>query len=146
MSPKFIFNRDNARSAMALGKLERAAMDILWEEGEMSGSELYRKVGKKLRIRHNTLLTVLERLIAKGFLAKRKEGRNNFFKPLISRDEYCLKIAVPLLKELLDVSSGSVLSAFVDNACRDNENIDELKHLIDEMEKKNKTKKNRGES
>ena len=136
MNPKFTYDRNDARNALALGKLERAAMNALWDNGEMSGSELYKKLGEKLRIRHNTLLTVLERLIEKGLVIKHKAGKNNFFKPVLSRDEYCSKIAAPILKELLDISSKSVLSAFVDSACRDMEKLEELKNLIENMKKK----------
>jgi BlaI family penicillinase repressor len=141
MNPKFKYNREDARSALALGKLERAAMNALWDKGEMSGSELFKKLGAKLKIRHNTLLTVLERLVAKGLVSKYKDGRNNFYKPVLNRDEYCAKVTSPILNELLGISAKSVLSTFIESASEDTDKIKELKRLIEEIEKKLKSQK-----
>ena len=138
MKPKFKYNPENARSALALGKLERAIMDTLWDKGEMSGSELFSKLGKKLKIRHNTLLTVCVRLVSKGLVSKFKKGKYSYFSPVLSRDEFGKTVAGPLLKELIDVSSDSVLAAFVDNASSDPEKLNYLKSLIDKAEKKKK--------
>ena len=139
MNHKFKYSRDNARSALALGKLERAVMETLWDCGEISGSEVNVKLGKKLKVRHNTLLTVMERLVSKGLISKRKVGKLCFYKPSLSRDEFCAMVAEPIFSELLKVSSNSTLAAFVDQACRDSEKLELLKHLIEETEKKNKS-------
>ena len=138
MNPKFKFNRENARNALALGNLERSIMDVLWDQGEMSGNDLYEKLGSKLKIRHNTLLTVCERLVAKGLASKIKKGKYSYYSPLLSRDEFGKRIAGPLLKELFDVSSDSVLAAFVDSTSSDPDQLNYLKSLIEEAEKKKK--------
>ena len=135
MSNRFKFGRTKARNALALGELEREAMEALWELGEMPGNDLFAELGQKLGIRHNTLLTVFERLIAKGLVAKRKSGRVNYYKPLITRDEFAGLVARPLFEELFTVSSRSTLAAFVDSTGRDPERLRELKRLIEEAEK-----------
>ncbi|MFH1514372.1 MAG: BlaI/MecI/CopY family transcriptional regulator, partial [bacterium] len=127
-----------ARSALALGNLERAVMDTLWDQGEMSGNELFNLLGEKLKIRHNTLLTVCVRLESKGLVSKLKKGKYSYYSPLLSRDEFGEKVAGPLLKELMEVSSDSALAAFVDNASRDPDKLNYLKSLIEEAEKKKK--------
>ena len=139
MIKRFKFSRDNARNALALGSLERSVMEALWDVGEMSGSEVFAKLGKKLKIRHNTLLTVLERLISKGLVMKRKDGKFGYYKPILTRDEFCAMVAEPIFHELLAVSSDSAMAAFVDNACRDSKKLEQLKNLINEIEKKNKS-------
>ena len=139
MNRKFKYSRDNARNALALGHLERSVMEALWDSGEMSGCEVYGKLGKKLKIRHNTLLTVLERLISKGLVSKRKDGKFGYYKPILSRDEFCAMVADPIFTELLAVSSNSAMAAFVDHACRDSKKLDQLKNLIEEIEKRNKS-------
>jgi BlaI family transcriptional regulator, penicillinase repressor len=139
LNPKFKFGRENARNALALGNLERTVMETLWDGGEMSGSEIYKKLGRKLKILHNTMLTVLERLISKGLVTKRKDGKFGYYKPLITRDEFCRMVADPIFTELLQVSKDSAMAAFVDQACRDWKTLDQLKSLIDEVEKKNKS-------
>ena len=136
MSEGFRYTRDKARSALALGELERASMDSLWDRGEMSGNEIFEEVGKKNKIHHNTLLTVLERLIEKGLVEKRKVGKFNLYRSILTREEFCERVARPLMAELMGVSSGTALAAFVDNASADPEKLEELKRLIEEAEYK----------
>lgn len=140
MTVVFKFGKNKARNALALGDLERAAMEALWENGEMPGNRLFAEIGKSLGIRHNTLLTVFERLIDKGLVAKRKVGRTNYYRPLLTRDEFGANVARPLLDELFGVSASSTLTAFVDTAKRDPEKLRELKRLIREAEKSEKKK------
>ncbi|MCK4720685.1 BlaI/MecI/CopY family transcriptional regulator [bacterium] len=137
MVPDFNFNKGKARQALALGDLERAVLEALWEHGETSGKEIFNLLGKKHKVRHNTLLTVLDRLIKKGLVLKQRDGRNNTYSAKISREEFAKEIASPIIEELLDVSSHAAMSAFVESAGRDPEKLEELKKLIREAEKKN---------
>lgn len=137
MVPDFKFSKGKARQALALGDLERAVLEALWEHGELPGKEVYNRLGKKYKVQHNTLLTVLDRLIKKGLVLKQRDGRNNTYSAKISRDEFAKEIASPIIEELLDVSSHAAMSAFVESAGRDPEKLEELKKLIREAEKKN---------
>ena len=138
---KFKYDKSRARSAFALGDLERLAMEELWSGNEMSGSLLYEKLGEKLGIRHNTLLTVLERLVEKGLVAKRKEGKSSMYRPILKREEFAAKVAGPLLNELLEFSSYSAMVSFVKQASIDPKRLRQLKKLIGEAEKNKKPNK-----
>ena len=140
---KFKFDKSNARSAFALGDLERLAMEELWSGGEMSGTQLYEKLGKKLGIQHNTLLTVLERLVKKGLIAKRKAGKFSIYRPILKRDEFAARVAGPLLNELLEFSSYSAMVSFVQQASTDPAKLSQLKKLIEDAEKGNKSNKSK---
>ena len=135
MVNSFKFGKHNARTALALGSLERSVMDVLWDSEELSGNMLFERLGSVHKIRHNTLLTVLERLVKKGLVSKRKEGKFSYYTALLGRDEFTKKIAGPLLDELLAISSGSAIAAFVDNARRDPDKLEYLKRLIEEADK-----------
>ncbi len=144
MTPEFKYGKGKAKSALALGELERSVLDTIWESGEIQGKELYDKLGTKHSVRHNTILTVLERLINKGLVTKRKDGRSNSYKAKISRDEFAAQVAKPIIEELLDVSSHAAMSAFVDNASADPEKLKELKRLIARAER-DRDKNNKGD-
>jgi predicted transcriptional regulator len=102
----------------------------------MSGKEVFERLGAKHKVAHNTLLTVLDRLIAKGLVMKKREGKNNLYSAKLTRDEFASKIASPIIEALLDVSSNAAISAFIKTAQRDPAKLDELKKLIMEAEKK----------
>ena len=137
MTPSFKFTKDKARQALALGDLERAALEALWKSGEMEGKAVFEKLKKHRNVRHNTVLTVLDRLIQKGLVEKRRSGRSNTYSAKLTRDEFAAKVASPIIGELLDVSSHAAMAALVERAGRDPAKLDELKKLIEEAEKDN---------
>jgi len=138
LTPDFSFDKSKARQALALGELERSVLDALWLHGEISGKEIFDLLGEKHKVQHNTLLTVLERLIKKGLVLKQKDGRSNTYAAKLTRDEFASMVSAPLIEELFDVSSQVAMSALVDSASADPEKLDELKKLIEEAEKKQK--------
>jgi len=138
MSPDFNFDRTKARQALALGELERSVIDALWDSGELSGKEIFDLLGERHNVQHNTLLTVLDRLINKGLVIKEKDGRSNTYKARLSRDEFAEFVSAPIIEELFDVSSHVAMSALVDNVSADPEKLAELKKLIEDAEKRRK--------
>lgn len=74
----------------ALYELESEVMELMWEFGEANVRatmhELNRRASRERK--YTTVMTVLARLDAKGLLTRRREGRTDFYKPLLGRDEY----------------------------------------------------------
>jgi predicted transcriptional regulator len=71
-----------------LGDLERAVMDVLWERDEPASA---RDVARELAGRdlaYTTVMTVLDRLAKKGFVARERTGRAWQYTPAASRDAY----------------------------------------------------------
>jgi len=141
MNPDFKFDNRKARHALALGELERAVLETLWDKGELSGKDIFDLLGQPRNIRHNTILTVLDRLVRKGLVLRRKLGRDNSYKPKISRDEYIDKVASPIISELMDISGDVTLAAFVEKARRDPRQLSALKKLIRKAELNQKKEK-----
>ena len=65
----------------------------------------------------NTLNTYLTRLCEKGFLTSRREGRNNLYTPLVSRDRYLEFESRSVLKRLYGGSLGSRSSSARSTSC-----------------------------
>lgn len=65
-------------------------MELMWELGEANVratmGELNRRASKQRK--YTTVMTILARLDSKGLLTRRREGRTDFYKPVLSRDEY----------------------------------------------------------
>jgi predicted transcriptional regulator len=81
------------------GDLESAIMDRIWSA---KGPLLVREVHATLKPEraYNTVLTVVEILYRKGWLAREKEGRAYRYRATVSRDDY----AAGLMGEALDAS------------------------------------------
>jgi BlaI family penicillinase repressor len=50
-------------------------MEIVWERGEVSASEVRRVLSKTRAVARNTVRTLLERMEEKGWITHREEGR-----------------------------------------------------------------------
>ena len=82
------------------GELEAAIMDRIWSA---DGPLLVREVHATLRPEraYNTVLTVVEILYRKGWLAREKDGRAYRYQATVTREDY----AAGLMGEALDASS-----------------------------------------
>ena len=65
-------------------------MALMWELGEANVratmDELNRRAAKERK--YTTIMTILARLDSKHLLTRRREGRSDFYKPMLGRDEY----------------------------------------------------------
>jgi predicted transcriptional regulator len=60
-------------------------MNLVWEHGELTVSEVRRLLGKRRPVARTTVLTLLGRLEDRGWLAHRAEGRTFRYRALRSR-------------------------------------------------------------
>ena len=78
--------------------LELLCLRALWSLQEGNVKAVQQIVAEKRPLAYTTIMTVLERLLRKGKLQRRKVGRSFVYAPIASRDEM-RKVAV---RELLD--------------------------------------------
>ena len=80
-----------------------------------------------------TVLNFLSRLCDRGFLELIKQGRRNFYRPLVSREEYLKRESVSFFEKLHRGSLKSLLTSLYDGGALPNDDIEELKSYIEEM-------------
>jgi predicted transcriptional regulator len=69
------------------GRLEYAVLVAVWEGGVISGRELHDRVGVPLGLVYTTTARVLDRLHAKGLVAREKDGKIFRYRASASRSE-----------------------------------------------------------
>lgn len=119
-----------------LGPLERAVMEFVWDhEGDVTVRDVMRAPGAR-GLAYTTVMTVLDRLWRKGFLARKRVGRANVYRPRRSREQH----VSGLVNEVLAGSKDrhSVLLGFVRSV--NPEDLGELRRLIREVERERTTK------
>lgn len=105
---------------------ELEVMQALWEYGQPARrAELERLLQKTHPMAGTTLLTLLSRLEAKGFLRTEKQGRSGVYVPLVSRHDYLAAQSGRFVKKLC----GGSLSAFAAALCDSGLTADELAEL-----------------
>ena len=73
-----------------LHELESEIMDAAWCRGEFTVRDILDAVneGSQTERAYTTILTVMQRLDAKGLLRRRRRGRKDIYVPALSREQY----------------------------------------------------------
>lgn len=111
-----------------LTEAELRLMDVLWEKGPASVSEVAEALPKELGLAYNTVLTTMRILEDKGYVkhSKPKEGRAFIYRPVVSREQASRSDIRNLLRRFF----GNSAEALVLNLLEDEElNQDELKRI-----------------
>lgn len=116
---------------VALGPLEIAVMEIVWEHGESNVHDVLEKLPRPLA--YTTVMTTLDRLFKKGLLERRKALRAFLYQARLSQREWEQKRAGEVLAAFFTgpAPAGELLvSCLVDAVEQQDE------QLLDELERR----------
>ena len=83
------------------GELERALLAELWSRGEATGRELHRAVGEPRGTVYTTVAKVLDRLVDKRIVRRRRAGRSYVYRPAAKREPTQRAMARSLIAQLV---------------------------------------------
>jgi predicted transcriptional regulator len=133
----FGFRRPREFVGMALGRLERAALEEAWGRGEVSAGDIYHAFGQQTA--YTTWMTTLDRLYKKGLLARHKSGRAYIYSPRVSREDFERGVAEDVIGGLFEdgpAGAEPLLACIVDTVTeRDRSLLDRLQTLIEEKKR-----------
>jgi len=108
-------------------------MEIIWEsDPPVTTLQVMEKMNPKRQIKLQTLLTMLMRLIEKGFLTSGRVGRERNYTPAVSRQEYMRVETGNFMTRHYINSAGSLLKTFYEGQKLSPEDISELQAWIAE--------------
>ena len=106
-----------------LPESELEAMMAVWHsEIPVRGSDLAADLVKSRGWNKSTVFTLLLRLVEKGYLSCTKEGKNNYYTPLVSEEEYRVQESRSMLNRFYSGSVRNFVAAF----CNENNLTKEL--------------------
>ena len=112
-----------------LTKSEEQVMQALWKLKQGFLKDIL-ETSPDPKPHSNTVATILKILIEKGFVEYDVQGRNNFYRPKISKSEYGKKSINTLVKGYFEGSPAKLVSQFVsDNKL----SIEELEALLEQI-------------
>jgi predicted transcriptional regulator len=112
-----------------LGPLEAEVMKLLWKAGRpMTVRALLERINKARdpQLAYTTVMTVMSRLVDKGVLARKREGRGYVYETAVSDQA---ELAV---RNVLRDFGESALAHFVDEARADPKTLARLRRLLSE--------------
>lgn len=112
-----------------LTKAEEQVMMVLWRLGKGFLKDILEETPEP-KPHPNTVATLLKILLDKGFVQTEVQGRNNCYRPKISKSEYGRKSANQLLRGYFEGSPTKLISQFVsDNKL----SVKELEDLLQQI-------------
>lgn len=112
-----------------LTKAELNVMNILWDKGQATVSEIIGEMSES-KPAYTTVLTVMQVLTRKEVVQPERQGKAHVFRPLLSREEYI----DGFLNETRDtVFKGSVRSFFSYFVKKEKLSKEEVQQLLDEI-------------
>ena len=110
---------------------EMEIMNILWKSNqEVTSAQINVNLPKSNDWKPSTLLTLCKRLEDKGFVKRRKEGKINYYLPLVSREEYKALQTQLFFKEIHSGSFQSLMASLHNSAALSKQDVEELKRWL----------------
>lgn len=121
---------------MSLSKSEEQVMEIIWNLENAFMKEIMEQFEPPLPS-NSTVLTLLKRMQEKGFVGYKMLGNSRQYYPLIDKETYFGKQVNSMIKDFFGNSPLQFASFFTKSSDLNEEQLQELKRMIDsEIEKK----------
>jgi predicted transcriptional regulator len=112
------------------GDLEAVIMRLVWDhDGPVTVRELYEELQRERVIAYTTVMSTMDNLHRKGWLARERDGKAYRYTAVASREEYSARLMGEAMAEAGDTEA--VLSHFV--AAMDGEQAEALRAVLDKL-------------
>jgi len=110
-------------------------MKIIWQsEPPVTTNQIMEQLKPDINWKQQTVLTMLVRLIEKGFLESSRVGRERNYTPIINDRQYMDIETGEFLSRYRGNSFGSLVKTMYDGKSMSDEDMDELKEWLKERE------------
>ncbi len=118
--------------AKVLGDLEARVMEAVWSLGKpVPARTVHEWVIREHDVAPLTVITVLNKLVTKGLLARAKQDDLYHYRAQFTRDEFMAHVSRRAVEGILSLGADAVTASLVDVlAERDPERLAELERLI----------------
>jgi BlaI family transcriptional regulator, penicillinase repressor len=130
-----------APSDRKLTPLETLIMNAVWDDTPASVKDVQERLKPVKPMARNTVLTMMRILRDKGFLASRREGRADLYRPTVTREDVGRRSVSDLINSLFSGSAEALVSQLLDGQTLSD---DELTAIRAELDKTLERRKGEG--
>lgn len=121
-----------------LPEAELELMMIIWDaEKPITRTEIEERMDSGRKVMPSTILTLLSRLEERGYVAREKRGKINYYTPLREKDSYLQETGRKVLKNLFGNSLSVFAAALYDGEPMSDVEIEKLQDFLDSQKKGN---------
>jgi BlaI family penicillinase repressor len=115
---------------------EWQVMKVLWEKSPVTANEIVDKLAAETDWKPKTIRTLISRLAAKKAIGFDKSGRHYMYFPVLSEEECVRQETRSFMSRVRTSALKPMLAAFLEEENLSQEEIDELKCILDKKGEK----------
>ena len=98
-----------------ISEAEWEVMRIVWTLGEIHTGEIIKQLQAKKNWSESTIKTLMGRLVKKGLLKTRKDGRRFVYSSTVTQIELMIEVTKEMMNHMCDMHKGQVLIAILND-------------------------------
>ena len=122
-------------SDIRLGKLELQIMNVVWEKGTATVHDVKDALGRGRKPAYSTILTMMRKIEAKGYLEHDVDDRTYVYRPTISQADVRQGILGDILDRLFEGSPSLLMNSLVAQDQISEEELTQIQKLIEEAKR-----------
>lgn len=119
---------------MQISEAESIVMDVLWTRSPQGADEVVVALAGRQDWQEATIKTLLNRLLNKGAISARKDGRRFLYSPVLQREDWVAEESRGLLERLFDGRVAPLVAHFSAHRKLSRKDIAELRKLLEEID------------
>jgi BlaI family penicillinase repressor len=123
-------------SDVRLGRLEMQIMDVVWKKGTATVHDVKDMLSQGRKPAYSTILTMMRKLEAKGYLEHDTDERTYVYRATITRKAVRHSVLRDILDRLFEGSPSLLLNSLVEQDRVSEQELREIRKLIRERDKK----------
>jgi len=124
-------------------EMELQVLGVLWDHGPLPAREVLERLPDGKRRAYTTVLSIMQVMEKKGLLTHSVEGRAHVYRPTVTRKQVMRPYVRTLLQNVFGGSPARALQQLLDEGPVDADELEAIRHLIDEHERDAKRDKRR---
>jgi BlaI family penicillinase repressor len=118
-----------------ISESEWLVMRVLWSEGPLTSNEIVEELTEQTEWKPKTIKTLINRLMKKGAIEHTKKGRKYIYKAAVSEKVCVTTERRSFVQRVYGGTMKPMLAAFIEDAELSQEDITELKNILEQKEK-----------
>jgi BlaI family penicillinase repressor len=124
----------SAKTSVSISEAESVVMEVLWRTNPIATEDVMTALEPHGKWQESTVKTLLNRLLKKGAIRARKDGRRYLYSPVLARKEWLSTESTGFLNRLFGGRVAPFVAHFSSQRKLTKKDIADLKRLIQELD------------
>jgi len=122
------------KSTVSISEAESVVMGVLWQRSPIATEDVMAALEPNGKWQETTVKTLLNRLLKKGAVSARKDGRRYLYSPVLKRKDWISQESAGFLNRLFDGRIAPLVAHFSQQRKLSKKDLADLKLLILELD------------